>query len=84
MILQGEFDDRQGLPSAKMLNKKLLERGIDSPLIIYPNAIHVLPHDTWELSSHSSERNFLDYMALELTLQEAQYLNYKDFSPRRS
>lgn len=48
LILQGEFDDRKGLVSAEILHKKLLEKGVNSKLTVFHNALHVLPQEKWE------------------------------------
>ncbi len=48
LILQGEFDDRKGLPSAKALHEKLLAEGKESLLRIFPTAHRIGPAK-WEV-----------------------------------
>jgi dipeptidyl aminopeptidase/acylaminoacyl peptidase len=47
LILQGEFDDRRGLPSARVLHQRLNERGVTSILEIFPGRFHDLRLEKW-------------------------------------
>lgn len=49
LILHGEFDNRKGLESAIALQEKLIDQGVKSFLKVFPDGLHTLPPEKWEL-----------------------------------
>jgi pimeloyl-ACP methyl ester carboxylesterase len=48
LILHGQYDDRRGSLSARLLHEKLLAEGRNSTFKVYPDALHCLPVDKWD------------------------------------
>ena len=70
LLLHGEFDDRRGLSSAKLLHQKLLDQGVFSFLKIYPHGLHTLGPEKWEVIIPFLREHFLGIVGIGIGIEQ--------------
>ena len=68
LILHGEFDDRMGLDSAQILHKNLVDHGVHSQLVVFPNATHILEKEKWEIIVPLVRKRFLNLAGIGINI----------------